>query len=399
MTREEIYNSCLEKIGKSNALMMEVATGAGKTKIAIDLVNHLCSTVLKDKETKMLLLVAKTVHKQTWRDEFNKWGGCKVTTVVTECYESLRKHAGEDFDFILMDEVHHIKSEIRMELLRTLKYRYMIGLSATIPSGLKKWLKWRYKAEIVSCDIIEAIEDDILPEPEIVLWPLTLETTRKTETLIINPKVKSPVVEIEYKDRWKYKKQKNIRAIIHCTQQQKMLELNSQIDWMKNLYMRTRSKQKEQSWLYLCGKRLEFLADCKLQIVKLLLRKLKNSRTITFCKTIKQSEALGLNCIHSQNKKSTDIYDKFNQKKIHHITAVNILNENANLVDCKYAIFANLSSSEVVIPQRLGRAMRHKHPVIIVPYYAGTREEEIVKRMFQDYNKEYIKTIKNMEDL
>jgi ERCC4-related helicase len=78
---------------------------------------------------------------------------------------------------------------------------------------------------------------------------------------------------------------------------------------------------------------------------------------------------------------------------------VNILNENANLVDCKYAIFANLSSSEVVIPQRLGRAMRHKHPVIIVPYYAGTREEEIVKKMFQDYNKEYIRTIKNMEDL
>lgn len=399
MTREEIYNACLEKIGKSNALMMEVATGAGKTKIAIDLVNHLCETIFRDKETKMLLLVAKTVHKQTWKDEFIKWGGIKVSTVVTECYESLRKHAGEEFDFILMDEVHHIKSEVRLELLQTLKYKYMIGLSATIPNGLKKYLKWKYKSEIVSCDIIEAIEDDILPEPEIVLWPLSLETTRKTETLIINPKIKTPVVEVDYKDRWKYKKRKDIRAIVHCTQMQKMQELNSQIEWMKNLYMRTRSKQKEQSWLYLCGKRLEFLADCKLQIVKLLLRKLKNSRTITFCKTIKQSETLGLNCIHSQNKKATDIYDKFNKKKIHHITAVNILNENANLVDCKYAIFANLSSSEIVQVQRTGRSLRHKHPVIIIPYYKGTREEEIVAKIVEGFKKEFIRTIKNMEEL
>ena len=45
------------------------------------------------------------------------------------------------------------------------------------------------------------------------------------------------------------------------------------------------------------------------------------------------------------------------------------------------------------------RAMRHKKPVIIVPYYAGTREEEIVKKMFQDYNKEFIRAIKNMEEL
>ena len=398
MTRVEVYSSCLQKISNNGCLLLEAATGLGKSKISIDLINHIVETRYHDK-TSMLLLVAKNVHKQTWKDEFAKWGGIKVDNVVIECYESLRKHAGETFDFVLMDEVHHIKSETRLELLQTLHFTYMFGLSATIPKKLKQWFSWKYKSAIVSCDIIEAIEDDVLPEPEIVLWPLSLEMHRKSETIVINPKVKSPVVEIDYKDRWKYKKRKDIRAIVHCTQQQKMLELNSQIEWMKSLYMRTRSKQKEQSWLYLCGKRLEFFADCKLEIIKLLLRKLKNSRTITFCKTIKQSEALGLNCIHSQNKKATDIYDKFNQKKIHHITAVNILNENANLVDCKYAIFANLSSSEVVIPQRLGRAMRHKKPVIIVPYYAGTREEEIVKKMFQDYNKEFIRTIKNMEEL
>ena len=78
---------------------------------------------------------------------------------------------------------------------------------------------------------------------------------------------------------------------------------------------------------------------------------------------------------------------------------MNILNENANLVECKYAIFANISSSEVVIPQRLGRAMRHKSPVIIIPYYIHTREEEVVMKMFEGYNKEFIRTIQSVNEL
>ena len=155
----------------------------------------------------------------------------------------------------------------------------------------------------------------------------------------------------------------------------------------------------EQTWLYHCGKRLEFLSDCKVKIVQVILKHLDKYRTITFCKTINQSELLGKNCIHSQNRKSTEIYDKFNQKKINHITAVNILNENANLVDCKYAIFANLSSSEIIQVQRTGRALRHKHPVIIIPYYVNTREDEIVKKMLEGYNQEYIKEIKSLRDI
>ena len=68
-------------------------------------------------------------------------------------------------------------------------------------------------------------------------------------------------------------------------------------------------------------------------------------------------------------------------------------------MDCKYAVFANLSSSEVVIPQRLGRAMRHKSPVIIFPYYKGTREEEIVNSMLEGFSKDCIKTINSIEEI
>lgn len=76
-----------------------------------------------------------------------------------------------------------------------------------------------------------------------------------------------------------------------------------------------------------------------------------------------------------------------------------MLNEGANLVDCKYAIFANYSSSEVCSVQRIGRSLRHKSPVIIMPYYENTREQEIMENMIKDFNKDSIFTIHSLAEL
>ena len=101
----------------------------------------------------------------------------------------------------------------------------------------------------------------------------------------------------------------------------------------------------------------------------------------------------------SKNKDSDQIYNDFNNRKIDHIVSVNILNKNANLTDCKYAVFANYSSSEVIGPQRLGRSLRHKFLIIIMPYYENTREQEIHENMIKDFNKDAIYTIHIINDL
>lgn len=404
MTREQIYTQCVEKIDKTNCLLLEAATGIGKSKMSIDLINHLIDKPWYGLEDtiNILILVAKRVHKQTWKDEIKKWGGISNhksrINICMECYESLKNHCSEKWDIILADEIHHIGSELRLEQLRTMRFGDFIGLSATIPLKLKQFFRYRYHSEVVSCDIVEAIEDEILPEPQILLFPLMLDNRNPSETWEINARAAGPIIYGELKDIWKYKKQK-VHAKLSCTQRQKLLEYDKLIEWEKNKFMQTRNQGMKQSWLFHAGKRLEFLAYCKNQIVYDILKKLDKFRTITFCKTIEQSEVLGRNCIHSKKKDATMIYDAFNNKKIHHITAVNILNENANLVDCKYAVFANISSSDIVIPQRLGRAMRHRSPVIIVPYYKDTREEEIVKKMFEGYNREFIRVIHSINEI
>ena len=114
--------------------------------------------------------------------------------------------------------------------------------------------------------------------------------------------------------------------------------------------------------------------------------------TLCFRKTIIQKTT-------SKYKDSDQIYNDFNNRKINHIVSVNILNENANLTDCKYAVFANYSSSEVIGPQRLGRSQRHKSLIIIMPYYENTREQEILENMIKDFNKDTIYTIHTLGEL
>jgi superfamily II DNA or RNA helicase len=402
MTRDEIYAQCVEKIAKTNCLLMELATGYGKTALSLRLTNYLLASKWYEgrKEINILILVAKIVHKQTWTDEIRKWGGINHSTakinIRMECYESLHKCCDDRWDIVIGDEVHHL-SEARQKILKAMDFGYFIGLSATIPQKLKMWFKYNYHSEVVSCDIIEAIDSEVLPEPTILLFPLQVENTRMCETIEINPKAKGPVFYGEYKDLWKYKKAKQ-HAILKCTQRQKLIELDKLIEWYKKKAMMGNQAIK-QSWLYMCGQRLEFLADCKVPWIKMILQHLDKERTITFCKTIEQTELLGKNCIHSQNKDAAKIYDSFNAKKIDHITAVNILNENANLVDCKYAVFCNLSSSDLVVYQRLGRSMRHKSPVIIMPYYEHTREQELIEKLSENFNMDYIKVIHSVEEI
>ena len=399
MTRNEIYEQCVQKIAKTNCLLMELATGFGKTSISLQLTNYLLNSQwYKDrKEVNILILVAKRVHKQTWKDEIAKWGGINHPTakinIRMECYESLHKCCDDRWDIVLGDEVHHL-SEARQKTLKAMHFGYFIGLSATIPQKLKMWFKYNYHSEVVSCDIIESIDSEVLPEPTILLLPLQVENTRMSETIELNPKVKGPVVHGEYKDYWKLKRQK-VHAILKCTQRQKLMDLDKTIDWYKNKAMS--SPAMKQSWLYLCGRRLEYLANCKLPWVKMILKHLDKERTITFCKTIYQTEALGKNCIHSQNKLATKVYEDFNAKKIDHITAVNILNENANLVDCRYGIFCNIASSEIITSQRQGRLLRHKDPIMVIPYYIGTREEELVKKSIEGFKS--VRTIHSISEI
>lgn len=377
MTREEVNSLALSKIDKAKYLILELITGMGKTKVAIDLINRICDRVFRNDEspTSILILVSKTVHKQTWKDEIEKWGGIKSDYITIECYESLKNYENSYFDVVVADEMQHL-SEARIDVLETIHINEsFIGLSATIKRDMRDYFIYNHKAEVIKCGLKEAVEDEVLPEPTVYLLPLTLDTTNYT-----------------------YKVKKFGRDII-TTQKGCYDSISSLIEWYKNKYFNSRNERIKNLWLSTAGKRLKWCAEQKEALVLSLLDKFRNYKTLTFCSSIEQSERLGKYNITSKNKASVKNLEMFNLNKIKHITACNILNEGVNLTNCRIGIFCNLNSSEIVVKQRVGRILRHKSPIIIIPYFKDTREEELVQKMIEEYSEESIVTINNINEI
>lgn len=377
MTREEVNNLALSKIDKAKYLILELITGMGKTKVAIDLINHICDRVFHNYEspTTILILVAKIVHKQTWKDEIEKWGGIKSDYITIECYESLKKYEGAYFDVVVADEMQHL-SEARLEVLDTLHINEaFIGLSATIKRDMRDMFIRFHDACVIKCGLREAVDDEVLPEPTVYLMPLTLDEKNYT-----------------------YKTKRFGKNII-TTQKGYYDSISSLIEWYKNKYFNSRNERMKNLWLSTAGKRLKWCAEQKEALVLSLLGKFKNYKTLTFCSSIEQSERLGKYNITSKNKKSLQYLEDFNNNKIKHITACAILNEGVNLTNCRIGIFCNLNSSEIITKQRTGRLLRHKSPIIIIPYFKDTREEELVEKMIEEYSKDSVKVISNLKEI
>lgn len=294
---------------------------------------------------------------------------------------------------------HHI-SERCQQAIPYIHTKYNILLSATIKRTLKPILNKLFpQLYTYNISLTDAIENEILPEPRIVLIPLHLETTQPTELLEIKPKAKQQIT-ISY-DRWckgkfqYYKTNANYGVKVKCTQQQKYTEICDYIEscnkkLRNNLVSGMNKIMVEQARKRKGLERLQWLAEIKSDFVKQLLKQLKNYRTLTFCYNIKQADYLCSNSIHSKNKNAKQVLDNFNSKKIKHISAIDCLTEGANLVDCKILVFAKLDASLIKQAQKQGRGLRHTKPVFLLPYYTNTKEEQIVNQMIADYDSSLI---------
>lgn len=387
-TRED-YSKEILAITNQNLLLI-LPTGFGKSKMALDIMHLRCKA-----GDKILVVVPKNVLKDNWKDEFKKWGYedyLPHTTFVT--YVSFPKMANE-YQLVIFDEVHHL-TERCQDSLDTFIIHNTVMLSATVGRELRYNLAAYFpNLYIYKVRTREAIDEDILPDPRVYLIPMTLDNT-KTNCEIIKNKSKGNPIIVPYAQRWGYKGVKNRKIIIKCTQQEYYNDISNLISYYKNKMFMEIFKNR---YLRTSGDRLKWLSNQKTAFVHTLLDHLNSERTLTFCNSIEQTEELGKYCINSKNKNSDEVLSKFNSGKINHITACAMLDEGVNLSNCRIGVYANLNSSVRMIKQRLGRLLRHKDPIIVIPYFINTRDEEIVNKMCADYNEELVSTITNINNI
>lgn len=347
-------------------ILLNLPTGYGKTKQAFDRCKSFKS---------MLVVIYYTSQIASWKEEIKKWkeNPSKFSFIT---YKSFPKNSGT-YDCIIFDECHHL-SERCLNALNNYSFDNSILLSATVGRNKMTEIKRVFpNIEVISKTPQEAIHEKKLPTPKLYLLEMNLDNAEK-KYIIVKNKSKNRSIDIDFKDRFKYKR-KDVRIRILCTQKEYYEYMEGMTLWLER--RKNFSDRDRNAYLRQAGERTKWLAEIKEMQVKKLQDKFKDKRMITFCKDIAQCERLGGSNVTSKNKNSMKVLEDFNKGKIDSITACNMLNEGINLTDCQIGIFTYINASDRLVIQKTGRIMRHEKPIIFLPYYKGTREEELINNI------------------
>lgn len=405
MTREELLKQALEEIYHYGNLVIQIATGVGKSKITLDIINNLTKDFHQDYRKvnpKILIVVAEKAHIKNWLDEMKKWDFQYNATII--CYASLKNVRATLWDFIIFDEAHHLNTPIRKEIFETLSAVHFIFLSATLKKDFLYYLSSIVSYGVIKCTLDDAFKNNLLREPEIILCPLELDNIVPSEEISIKWGTGTHIVECAYRDRWRYiinkSKFPNTTLKIICTQQQKYEYICDQYDYYRSRFMRnSHNDALKNKWLQWGSRRKSYLGNLKTECVRKFLGRLSDKRYICFCTSIEQANILGKNnAIHSKRKDSLDIINKFNNKEINHILAVGMAKEGVNLTDIEVGIIVQLDGEERAFIQKFGRALRADNPIQYIFYYKNTRDEEYLNNSLEGIDKKYIKEM-NHEDI
>lgn len=407
MTREELSEQAIQEIKVNGSLAIQAATGVGKSKIALNVVNYLVEDLaryrnIKTLKPRILIVVAEKAHIKTWLNEMTEWHFKYNATII--CYASFKKMAETGWDCVIFDEAHHLNTPLKKEIFESLICPHYLFLSATLKREFLEYLSLETQCGIVKCSLENAFKNKILKEPEIILCPLELDNLVPSEELIIKWGTGMHLIECSYRDRWKYiinkEKFPNTTLKLLCTQKQKYDYICEQYEYYKNRFMRNSHNDiLKNKWLQWGSRRKSYLGNLKTECVRRFLGRIAGKRYICFCTSIDQANILGKNnAIHSKRKNSLEIINKFNEKKIDRLFAVGMAKEGVNLTDIEVGIIIQLDGEERVFIQKFGRALRANNPIQYIFYYKNTRDEEYLNNALEGIDTKYIKEMKH-EDI
>ena len=384
-------------------IVLKWATGVGKTKTTIDILNSNKSK----KPIYVLLVVWELAHKTLWEEEFVKWKINANISIEVTTYHSIHKFKNKKYNYLILDEAHHAGTDIKIDTFNSMVCDRVIALSATLPNSIIADLSQVFgKFKVLEVTLQEAIDKKLLPEPTVYLYEMTLDNNSTNHTIEITRGEPNKQVTYlcKYRERWKFLTNKqqypNIKLIISCTAREKYFHLSDNVNYWKNRYFKTRSKKDEQIWLSRGGARKRFLGSLKTDIAKEIINYLGNKRFICFCNDVIQSEELNKkHSINYKKKNSLNIIESFNNKKINSLFAVGMLQEGQNLVDIEAGIIIQLDGVDRGFIQKFGRSLRAENPEQFVIYIKETKDMDYLKNVTEGLDESYIQTITNINEI
>ena len=379
MTRTERQQEAAKKwINKKGRGTIIAPTGSGKTRIALMTIKGL---IKKYPYLRVLVVVPTTTLKNQWLQHVNEWGFdfnveiMVINSIVKQKYIC---------DYLILDEIHRFNSDLFKEVFNCVKYKLILGLTATFER-----LDGKEKIAAQYCPVVEEITKmECLANgwiSDYKEYQVLLEVNNISEYKEMNKEFIRYFEFFNYdfnkatkccgKDGWKYKLQ--LRDEMYKGNDESKRKEMLQLITINSLGL-MRVVQRRKAFINNHPKKVE--------IAKKIMEARKDAKIITFSNNVKMAEAIqnGENVYTGRlsKKRSETMIEDFLTGKITQLNSCAKLDAGFDDPEVSVAIILGTDSSEIKAIQRRGRAVRaaeNKNAEIFYLVIKDTVEEKWVK--------------------
>ena len=336
LVREKVQDEAKQAIINNGGIgMIAMATGSGKSKVAVELVKHYASASNSFKEVALIVPTEK-LRDENWKEEFYKWDAAVEWSAVTGlCYASGSKVKEKTFELVILDEGHNI-TELSSEFFLNNYFDRAVLLTATPPSD-------KAKVEILNKLGIKLVYELTLDQAvrlgfvapyklTVIYVPLDNATKNIPGGTKAKPFMTTEASTYAY---WN-------RRVQQCFGDQ--------------------TPQGKAKMKFAILGRMQFIykLPSKTTVMKYLLDNVipKEDRTLIFCGNIDQANAVCENTFHS--KSNDTAYNAFKAEEINRLSCVKAINEGHNFPGIDSGIVGQLNSKEKDLVQRINIPVLYK---------------------------------------
>ena len=365
-----VQEEAKQAVIKNNGGMIAMATGSGKSRVAVELAKYYINSV--DKSLSLIVPTEK-LRDENWKEEYSKWNADYLwTPTIRLCYASASKIQNKDFELAILDEGHNI-TELSSEFFSNNKVERKVLLTATPPSDpVKKEIHKSLGINLVyELTLDQAVRLGFVAPYKITVVSVALDNT--TKNIPGGTKLK-PFMTTE-----------SAAYAYHCKAIQQAM------------FDKTPSGRKRHQFAILRRMQFIYKIPSKTEVIKFLLEKVipQDDRSLIFCGSIEQAEAVCPNRYHS--KSGDKAYNAFKAEEINRLSCVKAINEGHNFPGVDSGIVGQLNSKEKDLVQRIGRLIRYRpgheaHLYIVVS--ESTQDEKWLENAVENLDQSKIEYVR-----
>lgn len=357
---------------------IEAATGFGKTRCGLTAIE---AVLKKYPSLRVLVVVPTTALKSQWQSLIDDWGFSFNAEV--QVINTVIKHEWK-CDLLVIDEEHRCGSEDFSQIFKQVKYKLILGLTATFERlDGKHYIINKYCPIIDKISFLEALSNGWVAdykEYEVLINVDNIEDYKKLNKEWIQhfeffgydfSKAMSMCNSEGWKNKLKYRDE-----LYKGNDEAKKKEILGAINYHSAGFIRTMTARKA------------FINNHpkKIEIAKKIIEARKDKKIITFSNNVKMAEAIenGQNVYTGKvsKKRASNMIEIFNSLDSGTLHTCAKANEGLDVKGLSVAIILGTDSSETKARQRRGRTVRREGDKIAEIFYIvikDTVEEKWVK--------------------